>query len=100
MLKYIAQAYRDSARAALALPLLFALPAAAELIQHAIEHRAGMFDSLAAMQAAADDPARMGVGQVKVLTLMLVLYWVSRWQALRGDPGRSVWGDGRSAALF
>jgi hypothetical protein len=98
--EFIKQAYADSARIIVALPLLFALPTAAELIQHFIEYRLGMYDSVAAMQAAGDDPARMGFGQVKILTLILLLYWVSRWQAFRGSNAGSVLGDRRSALLF
>ena len=100
MWREIKQAYADSARIIVALPLLFALPVAAELIQHAIEYRSGMYDSLAAMEAAADDPARMGFGQVKILTLVLLLYWVSRWQVFRGAGEPAVLGDRQSAWLF
>ena len=96
----IKRAYADSGRIIVALPLLFALPVAAELIQHAIEYRAGMYESLAAMEAAGDDPARLGFGQLKILTLILLLYWVSRWQALRGVGGAPVLGDRLSAWLF
>ena len=100
MWQFIKQAYADSARIIIALPWLFALPTVAELIQHVIEYRSGMYDSVAAMQAAGDDPARMGFGQVKILTLILLLYWVSRWQAFRGSKEGSVLGDRRSALLF
>ena len=100
MWPFIRQAYADSARIIVALPWLFALPTAAELIQHFIEYRSGMYDSVAAMQAAGDDPARMAFGQVKILTLILLLYWVSRWQAFRGTRTQKVLGDRRSALLF
>lgn len=100
MWRFIKQAYRDSARILVALPALFALAAATELIQHVIEQRIGMFDSLEAAQATGDHAARMGFGQVKILSLILLLYWVSRWQAFRDRPERSVLGDRRSAWLF
>lgn len=100
MLGSILRAYRDSARIAIALPLLFALPAGAELVQHVIEYRIGLFDSLAAMRAAGDHPARIGFGQVKILSLVALLYWVARWQMFRDDPARRVLGDARSAFLF
>jgi hypothetical protein len=93
-------AYRESARAAVALPLLFALPVATELVQHAIEYRIGMFASLQAMEAVGNHPARMGFGQVKILSLILVLFWACRWHAFRGQRGRSVLGDRGSAFLF
>ena len=100
MWSFIKQAYRDSARIAIALPLLFAVPVAFELIQHVAEYRAAMFGSVAAMEAAADDPARMTFGYLKVLTLILLLFWVSRWQVFRGQAGRPVLGDRQSALLY
>jgi hypothetical protein len=92
--------YRDSARIAFALPLLFALPAVCELIQHVIEYRIGMFASLHAMEAVGNHPARMGFGQVKILSLILLVYWVSRWLAVQDGAPLRVSGDGRSAYLF
>jgi hypothetical protein len=96
----IKTAYRDSWTVAVKFPLLFALPAAAEFAQHVVEYRLGMFASLEGMQAAADSGWRMGFGIVKVLSLFLLIYWVSRaLAALRGAPLR-VPGDARSALLF
>lgn len=100
MLKMIGRAYRESATTAVALPLLFALPFATELIQHIIEYRAGMFASIEGMRAAGDDAGRMGFGQIKILSLILLSYWVSRWLAYGRDPAHKVLGDRRSAALF
>ena len=100
MLKSIGEAYRDSFRVGLALPLLFALPVTTELIQHVIEYRIGLFASFEAMEAVGGDSARMGFGQVKILSLILLVYWVSRWQVLRGRADRPVLGDRRSATLF
>ncbi len=100
MLKYIGEAYRDSARIAFALPWLFALPVTTELIQHIIEYRIGLFASFEAMEAVGGDAARMGFGQVKILSLVLLIYWVSRWQVLRGRDDRSILGDRHSATLF
>lgn len=96
----IKEGYRESARATIALPLLFALPVVTELVQHGIEYRSGMFVSLETMEALGNHTARMGFGQVKILSLTLVLYWAFRWHALRGQPGRSVLGDRSSAILF
>ena len=78
----IRRAYGDSARVALALPLLFALPLVAELIQHVIEYRIGLFESFAAMEATGDHSARMGFGQVKILSLILL-----RTHIAYGSPG-------------
>ena len=100
MLKMIGEAYREAARAVRALPLLVALAAGAEMIQHVIEYRVGMFASIEAMEAVGQHPARLGFGQVKILALVLLVYWMCRWLAYRDDPGRRVVGDARSAWLF
>jgi hypothetical protein len=96
----IKSAYRDSWTVARKFPLLFALPATAEFAQHVVEYELGMFASLEGMKAAADSGWRMGFGMVKVLSLILLTYWVSRaLAALHGAPLR-VRGDARSARLF
>ena len=96
----IKRAYRDAAGIVVAAPLLFALPVAAEFIQHVIEIRIGMFESVEAMQRVGDHPARMGFGQVKILSLILLVYWASRSLAARDGAPLRVVGDGRSALLF
>ena len=52
------------------------------------------------MEATGDDPARMAFGQVKILVLALLPFWVSRWHLLRGQAGRRVLGDRRSVLLY
>ena len=96
----IKASYRDSWIVTRSFPLLFALPAAAEFAQHVAEHQTGMFASIEGMKAAADNGWRMGFGIVKILSLFLLVYWVSRaLAALQGGPLR-VRGDARSALLF
>lgn len=68
----------------LACPLLFAVPAAAEFVQHAIEMRIGMYDSMAAARAVAANDPREGWGVVKTLSLALAGYWVARFLLLDG----------------
>lgn len=68
----------------LACPLLFAVPAAAEFVQHVIEMRIGMYDSLAAAQAVEANGLRLGWGVVKTLALALAGYWVARFLLLGG----------------
>jgi len=96
----IKECYRESARFARAWPLLFALPLAAELAQHVVEYRIGMFASVEAMIALEGDSSRMTFGVVKVVTLLVYTYWVNRWLAYGRDGRRRVLGDGRSAFLF
>lgn len=94
------QVYRDSARFALALPLVAAIPFAAELIQHVIEVRAGMFDSYAGAEAAGSDGGRSAFGVLKVLTLFLIVYPVVRFIGFEGDRRRAVAVSRMSALLF
>jgi hypothetical protein len=94
------RAYADAARLMTALPLVFALPVVAELVQHWVEYRAGMFDSIAGAEAAGDDPARMAFGQIKFLSLLLVPFWITRWFFFRDDPDRPLLGDRRSVMLY
>jgi hypothetical protein len=92
--------YRDSWKVAWAFPLLFALPAAAELAQHIAEYEIGMFTGMQGMKAAADNGWRMGFGMVKLLSLFLLGYWVSRALALLHGAQLRVSGDRDSARLF
>jgi hypothetical protein len=92
--------YAGSAKVALMAPLIFLLPAAAELAQHVAEIRSGMFESLAAMEGAANDSARLGFGVIKILTLILLIYWVNRAMARLDGAQLRLLGDARSARLF
>lgn len=90
MIKAFGGVYSGAWRYALACPLLFAVPAAVEFVQHVIEMRIGMYDSIAAAQAVEANGARLGWGVVKTLSLGLAGYWVARFLLLRGaaDAGR------------
>ena len=96
----IKKTYRDSSRFVLALPLIAAVPFAAELIQHVIEVQVGMFDSYAGAEAAGSDPARMGFGYIKVLTLFLIGYPLFRFLASGGDRRAALTVTRTSALLF
>jgi len=96
----IRTAYRDSWMVALTYPLLFALPVAAEFAQHVVEQGIGMYASLEAMEAAGDNGWRMGFGVVKVLSLFMLVYWVSRALAALHGAALRVLGDRHSARLF
>lgn len=79
------------------IPLLMVVP---EAIQHIAEIRIGMFDSIEAARALADDPRRMVWGYVKVAGLMLAIlaairFWNARargkqWWDLRDIAWRAV----------
>lgn len=100
MWRAIKDGYARSARLARSFPLLVAFPMMAELTQHIVEYRIGMFTNVATMRAVAGNAERMGFGQLKVLSLILLLYWVSRGLAFGRDGAHRVLGDARSAWLF
>jgi hypothetical protein len=76
------------------LPLLILLPFAAELLQHAVEIRLGMYaqGGLAAAQAVP----RMLFGVAKVLALLLTILLLLRWWGMGHLTGRML----RPGALF
>jgi len=84
MIRDYAGVYRGAWRYMLACPLLFAVPAATEFVQHAIEVRIGMYDSFAAAQAVEGNGARLGWGLVKTLSITLAGFWVARFLLLGG----------------
>ena len=100
MWQEIKTAYRQSARVAPARPLLFALPMIAEFTQHVIEYRIGMFESVERLREVAGHPERMGFGQVKALSLVVIAYWVIRQLANMDGARLRVLGDRRSLILF
>jgi hypothetical protein len=71
MLKEMKQAYGRSWAFAWALPAIAAIPMAAEAIQHLVEWRIGMFESLEMAKVAENDPLRMGFGYLKVAALFI-----------------------------
>ncbi|WP_114950693.1 hypothetical protein [Sphingosinicella terrae] len=100
MLKMMIEAYRTSGRFMRVLPLIVAIPVVAELVQHVVEWRTGMFDSYAMAEAVAEHPARMGFGHVKVAALFLTGYWAMRFLAFEGDARRTLRWDPTAIALF
>ena len=96
----IRAAYRNSWTVVLTYPLLFALPAAAELAQHVAEYKTGMFASMEGMRSAAENGWRMGFGILKILIIFLLIYWVCRALARLHGARLRVGGDAGSARLF
>lgn len=96
----VKRVYGDSAAFVIALPLVAAVPFAAELIQHVVEVNVGMFDSYAAAEAVADNPARNAVGVVKVLSFFLITYFVIRFIGFGRDRRQAVTVTRMSALLF
>jgi hypothetical protein len=71
--------YRSSIAFLIACPLLALVPVAFELLQHAIEVHIGMYDSIAAAKATEHHPLRMSFGMLKVISLTVPMYWVTRF---------------------
>lgn len=100
MLREFGQVYVGAWRFTLACPLLFAVPVAAEFIQHVIEMRIGMYDGWEAAKAVEADGARMAWGVVKTLALTLASYWVARFLLLPGGAAAARRWDARAAGLY
>ena len=87
--RWIALNYRQAWRFALAAPLLFLIPVLAELAQHVVELRLGMYASLAAARHVSDAADRTAWGFVKAIALTLPGYWYVRYLAF-GDARRAA----------
>lgn len=96
----IKSGYGVGFRFALAFPLIFLLPVVVEFIQHVIEWRIGMFDSLEQADALANDPLRMGFGYVKSGALLIVGLWIARYIHSGGDRRKTTAISGGSVAAF
>ena len=77
----IKSVYTSALRAALLFPLLFLIPAVVEFVQHVVEVRSGMYDSIAAAKAAEHDSLRMIFGFAKTIALLVPGYWYVRFMA-------------------
>jgi len=92
--------YADSAAFVVALPLVAAVPFAAQFLQHAIEVNVGMFDSYAAAETLDGHPARDAFGMIKILSLFLITYCVIRFIGFGRDRRQAVVVTRSSALLF
>lgn len=92
--------YGGAWRYMLACPVLFAVPAVAEFIQHVIEMRIGMYDSIAAAQAVETDGARLGWGLFKTLALTAAGFWVARFLLMPGGADAARRFDPVAARLY
>lgn len=77
--------WRRAGRYALACPILFLIPVAIEIVQHAVEIASGYYRSMAVLQTVEADPVRMILGHAKVISLFLAGYWVARFLAFGED---------------
>lgn len=97
--KAFAASYTRSFAFLIACPLLALVPVALELAQHWGEVHIGMYDSVAQAKALEHHPLRMGLGMVKVASLMMTSYWVTRYLAT-GDAKWAARMGATEARLF
>lgn len=77
----IADIYRRGGRGVRAAPWLAAIAIVPEAVQHVIEIRLGMFESLAAFRALGGAAIRWDVGYVKIAGLVIAMLAMARFQA-------------------
>lgn len=96
------EVYKKGLLLPIAAPLIFALVAVPEFVQHIVEIRLGMFQSLAGFRAHALDGVRMGFGAAKILGLLLCMLLTARFWWFEGSLRRTFrlgWRDGGRIVL-
>lgn len=97
--KAVKSTYKGAAAFLIACPLLALIPVVSELVQHIAEVHIGMYDSVAAAKAVEHHPLRMGLGLVKIISLTVPTYWVSRF-LYSPSPGFASRAEAPAVALF
>ena len=92
--------YKEAGLFLFACPLLALVPVVVEMIQHIVEMRIGMYDSIAMAKQAEHDPWRMGFGMLKIIALLLPIYWVTRFIHFDRDAKRAAAWDATAVRLF
>ncbi len=92
--------HRESWVFLFACPLLAAIPMVVEFAQHIVELNAGMYVDAAGAQAAESDPLRMQFGFAKVVSILLPMYWVTRFLHGGRDAAAARRVDRRAVILF
>lgn len=77
----IADTYRLGGRTWRAAPLLIAIAVVPEFLQHIVEIRLGMFESLAQFRALSMDPSRWLFGYAKVAGTVIAMLTIARFWA-------------------
>ena len=97
--KSLTTTYRGSIAFLVGCPLLALVPVVFEMLQHIVEVRIGMYDSIAAAKATEHHPLRMAFGMAKVLSLIVPGYWITRFLAF-GEPRRARAMEAPALKLF
>lgn len=79
MISDILRVYQRVSTVAIAAPLIFLLPVLAEGLQHLVEFQIEMFASADGMAAAGASQLRLAFGVVKIISLLYVILWISRF---------------------
>lgn len=87
----IATTYARGFALFVAAPLIAALVVVPEFVQHVVEIRMGMFDSLETARVLQNDPARMTAGYFKLAGLALVYLAAARFWWQRAQGGAPWW---------
>lgn len=75
------ETYRLGGTAVVAAPLLLAFAVLTEAVQHIVEIRLGMFESVAAFRALGNDPLRWMFGYTKVAGFLISILTIARFWA-------------------
>lgn len=79
MISEIVRVFQRVPRVVIAAPLIFLLPVLAEGLQHFVEFQIGMFASADGMAAAGASQQRLVFGVIKIISLLYVMLWISRF---------------------
>lgn len=83
-----------------ALPLIAAIPLVAELVQHVVEMKIGMYAGPEGAEAAATNALRLYFGFAKVVALSLPAYFLVRWLHAEGDKRFATRAERPAMTLF
>lgn len=87
-LRQIAELYRRGFALFLVAPLIVAIQVVPEFLQHIVEIRIGMFDSIDQARALADDPRRWAFGYAKLAGLLIAIFASARYWATAERGGK------------
>jgi hypothetical protein len=100
MIALVLEAYVRSWRFVRACPLVTAIVIAAEFGQHIIEISLGFYASMESAAALADAPQRLAAGHLKVLSIMLLGYGVTRFLGFGDDAAKALRLEQPAVRLF
>lgn len=96
--RQLRELYRRGFALFLLAPVIIAMVAVPEFVQHWFEIRSGMFESAERARALANDPERWAFGYAKLAGLLIAMFAAARFWSARARGGR--WWDLREIAWF